>query len=107
MVERHFTTTVVSPDSLRRIRVELIQHGDSGPWSITLELLERLNTAAQFESVGKMTVPVAPDDYEGAKAIAENGLCEEQTAQAWVAADATKGNGDDAQLAILQILRVG
>ena len=106
---------IVTPDHLRKIHFGLeksLAPDETEVWAINLELLERSKPTTDFHTVGQTSVVVGQKDYEGARTIAEHGLCVAQQAQALVAGDTLKqfkrGEVSDEKLQrqVLRILQV-
>jgi hypothetical protein len=88
-----FTFEIDTPDLLRRVVLTLENHPEDGAgenWSISLELWERDNSNEDFVFVVEVFVKLDPIDFAGAQAIALEGLCVGQRAQALKAAEVVK-----------------
>ena len=79
-----------TPDERRRITFDLNRScgpNDAEHWTIHFSVFERKKAAAEFELAAATSVAVVAENHAAAGEVARNGLCEAQTAAAFVAAD--------------------
>ena len=103
-----------TPDQRRRVVLTLTSEKrseESEMWTIDFELWERGENQSDFEVVDKVSVELGPEDSEGARTIAQEGLCTGQRAQSLVAADTLRdfhdgsATADDVRHDVAEIVR--
>ena len=103
-----------TPDQLRRVVLTLTSEkrsDESEMWTIDFALWERGDNQSGFQVVDKVSVELGPEDFEGARTIAREGLCTGQRAQSLVAADTLKAfhygsaTSDDVRDDVVEIVR--
>jgi len=83
----------VNPSQLRKIVFDLdkiCNDDDTVEWKLHFDLQERSDSNGNFTSLVKLDVDVNKEDHPKAAATAQNGLDENQRAQALVAGDTAK-----------------
>lgn len=83
----------VNPTALRKIIFDLdkiCNDDDTVEWKLHFDLQERSDPNGTFTSLVKLDVDIGKEDHANAAATAQNGLDENQRAQAQVAGDTAK-----------------